>query len=1103
MRSKSSGHLAISASAGSGKTTRLAYRYINLLADPDRQITPGRICAMTFTRKAAGEIFDKIADKIRVAASEKDPDAEKTRMDLKMAHMKQKDFITLLRLFLDNLHRINIGTMDSFIVSVAKAFPLELGIPMDFQVTDAEGTTASENRKAVLAALLTPSASSLKASVQKSFLEAFKLATFGLEEKSFGELLDKFITSYHTKYRLCPDAAKWGDEKKIWPGKGRPWKFKPEHLVENADETIKWIESRRTAADKDYMRFLDELKATVQALANYGPTMPWDKTFDSIIGKRVIEQVLDSGPTGLEIKSGKKDYGIDENAAKAIEKLVHNLVAVEIDRSLKRSLGIYNLLSHYDTAYDEISRQTGRFSFSDLQYLLAFGDRSGKGPHISRKSGEEDKLYIDYRMDARLDHWLLDEFQDTSDMQWMIFDNLISELIQSSPEGDERSFFYVGDVKQAIYRWRGGDQELFREIYDKFKVQAKTFDFETMSRTYRCSESVIDAVNKVFSKLPEETLPKNSVTKWNDPKIWSEHKTFSKDRGYAAILEPPQTKENNNIEARFMLVADLLNEIQPLKRGLGVGILVRTNDTGSKMVATLRNKCPGMNFVHEGKSGIISNELAQALLSLVKLAAHPGDEFAWKHVLMTPLNKVLKEKKMDRDNISILLLKEIENTGFQPFINNWGNLLDGASHEYGRECLSRLENAAAEFDASGQRNCNSFLTFVNEYEIHEPASHTSVRIMTIHQAKGLEFDIVILPELQDGKMNMVKAEPPDLICAGKPSAPDWILKAPKRIVIEHDPELGKQVERSNEDNCFDILCLLYVAMTRAKHGLYIVTTHQEEGKSETFRPSRFIKQQLTGEKELEAEPNIIINGKPYIRLYPAKPGGENWYEPDWPDRKEKKSGEPIIVKAAKKHPSSRTLLKRSEPSKQESFVRKAADLFEPESRDVLDFGSAIHELLEKVGWCDERTDVEKIINEWSPSAGCSGEIYTDVCTQFRNTLKSEDIRKALSKPDENSLLRREWKFDIILDNEWVSGAFDRVIILNNADGKPVGATIMDYKSNRIEPTPSQISHVLERYRKQMEIYRRALSHILGISEKNIELKLLLTRIHKIVQYKHE
>ena len=105
------GHLAILASAGSGKTTRLTHRYIQLLADKNLKITPERICALTFTRKAAGEIFDRIvANLCRGAASGEE--AGKMAAQLARPDLDQHDFVRLLRLFLDHIHRAIIGTMD-------------------------------------------------------------------------------------------------------------------------------------------------------------------------------------------------------------------------------------------------------------------------------------------------------------------------------------------------------------------------------------------------------------------------------------------------------------------------------------------------------------------------------------------------------------------------------------------------------------------------------------------------------------------------------------------------------------------------------------------------------------------------------------------------------------------------------------------------------------------------------------------------------------------------------------------------------------------------------------------------------------------------------
>src|ERR1035437_155709 len=110
--SPSHGHLALLASAGSGKTTRLCHRYIQLLADKDLEVTPDRICALTFTRKAAGEIFDRVVECLCLGAAGSAGAAELANQ-LSKPGLDEREFSRLLRLFLDNLHRAVIGTMDS------------------------------------------------------------------------------------------------------------------------------------------------------------------------------------------------------------------------------------------------------------------------------------------------------------------------------------------------------------------------------------------------------------------------------------------------------------------------------------------------------------------------------------------------------------------------------------------------------------------------------------------------------------------------------------------------------------------------------------------------------------------------------------------------------------------------------------------------------------------------------------------------------------------------------------------------------------------------------------------------------------------------------
>jgi len=87
---------------------------------------------------------------------------------------------------------------------------------------------------------------------------------------------------------------------------------------------------------------------------------------------------------------------------------------------------------------------------------------------LSRNAEDDRRLFIDFRLDAEIDHWLLDEFQDTSFGQWSVLRNLVDEALQD-PTG-ARSFFFVGDVKQAIFAWREGDPRLFREIFDHYNA---------------------------------------------------------------------------------------------------------------------------------------------------------------------------------------------------------------------------------------------------------------------------------------------------------------------------------------------------------------------------------------------------------------------------------------------------------------------------------------------------------------------------------------------------------------------------------------------------------------------------------------------------------
>lgn len=1097
-------HKAILASAGSGKTFQLAHRYIRILAEgclTGIPVAPDRICAMTFTRKAAGEILDSIAEYLRISASDEKAAAVTARDRIGMPDLTRADFLKLLRLFIDDLHRARIGTLDSFIVGIAKAFPVELGIPMGFQVVDSESAAARENRRMVLERILGPAGAR---DVGKNFLSAFKIATYGHEEKTFGSVLDSFLDRMRSQYRLCPDGRKWGNEDLIWPGRGRPLRLgRNDDLRASASAVVSWAKEKN---QKVYRDIID----IAHALENYVPASAWEGAFDNTVFSRLLRSfhALEKGDVDIVYGSGRNNvYVIPADIAGHLYNLMYNMMAIEFDRVLRRTVGTFELLNTYEHAYEEITRSAGSFSFTDIQYLLTGPSAMGGGRLISRERGggadDEGRLYIDYRMDCRLDHWLLDEFQDTSDLQWAVFENLVSEILQA-PASENRSFFYVGDVKQAIYRWRGGNHELFHDIIDKFNKNGIVIELEPMQETRRCSQPVIDTVNRTFGALPEE-LPADAVKKW--AAVWEDHKTAVKNSecGYAAILEPAEpVASSDSASARCMLVADLLNEIKPVKRGIETGILVRSNDFGRQLVDFLRKECPEMSFVHEGEAAITDNEVAHVLLALVTLAAHPSDEYAWKYIQMTPMSGVLKELKIGRSNIAPRLLAEIQEDGFQRFVRNWGTRLDGVCKigQYGRYCLDRFESAAAEFDALGIKGCNGFLRFMDDYTIRDQPSSSAVRVMTVHQSKGLEFDMVIIPQLQGGGStgNMARESKLDLICAGGRSDPDWILKMPKRIIAENVTEFNKQLEAADAEHCYDSLCTLYVAMTRAKRGLYFITTTGRSAPS-TLNAAVFLKEQLTGRRLQAAVSNVRLSGSDYAVMYECGTGSE-WYKHNWPEKElEVFENKELLMPSgyAGKHDRCRMLHHR-EPSGQRGIVRNASLLFESRSTDIMDFGSAIHELLEQVEWAED-ADVDAIVAQWEKTSVYGADVTKDVIIQFRECMKSEAVRKCLSRPD--GAMESPWlekRFEVIIKNELLSGAFDRVTIVRDGDGKPVSASIIDYKSSVVD-TDDKIKDKIDDYTPQMTAYRDALSVILGIPKDRISLYLLFTRqqqLHEII-----
>jgi len=1062
-------HQTISASAGAGKTYQLTNRYIKLLA---LSVPPERIVALTFTRKAAGEIFDRIIKRLADAVL-----SDKERDDLNNAigeTLNHEQLITLLQQLIQAIPLLRIGTLDSFMTQVLRLFSFELGIQGGFEIIDGPSRQLEEQK-----ALRRVLAHTLTNEEKKEFLQSFKLATYGSEEKSVTRTMTTFIEDYHGVYLDAPVKDLWGNPSQIWPA-GCYWfnNIPTEEQFRSALEELQdYIPP--ASATNSYIKAWKTLIEKCEAFDS-------QSLFKSTLSERLLENIDELRNGSAQIEFGKKNYDIDKTIGSHVYTLFTYMIAAILIGRTQRTRGIFKVLEQYELTYNKTVRKAGKISFRDIVHILNFGtDVDAKAPRMtqSKSTSFQKMLYINYRMDGRYDHWMIDEFQDTSNAQWQVLSSLIDEIMQDV--SDERSFFYVGDVKQAIYGWRGGDSRLFDRVYNRYKSEiTKT----PLSKSWRSAPAIIDTVNHVFSNLPADELPAEVITRWKAS--WDTHETARGDLpGYSALYELPKLKEIPDAENRYELTAAIVKEQLARNPHLAIAILVRSGKAGQQVTNLLRKH--NIQAIWEGDAAIIDNTVCAALLSLIKLAQHPGDTFAIEHVRMTPLLHALDELKLTFATLPVALQQDLHNEGFEFTLRKWINVcknLPGRTFsDFTIQRLNLLLQCALEFDLQHTCNVVQFIDYVTQTKIGGTATG-QVRVLTIHKAKGLEFDAVILPDLQAKGLTALRAVnlTTHLNQAVANPEPDWVYLYPGKNVVDTDPVLAAHRDDLQADKTYEELCALYVAITRAKHALYMITT--QPGKtSKTCYASVLLKQQLSTSSQ-----SCEISDIKCELLFET--GTRDWAQKIKDDQPEKT----VIIETLPNLTAARprTRLERHIPSDEEKPDQQAELLFMRSGRQAADFGTAIHALFEGIIWLDE-TDITQVITTWQESSTLPQEAKERVVEEFKKALDGIHVQVTLNKPEGAVEVWREKRFEIALDKRWISGCFDRVTIIKDKKGTPVSAQILDYKSNRIK-NKDDLQQAVEHYRPQLKLYREVLEKMLHLPEQSISMVLLFTHTGDVI-----
>lgn len=1043
-------HVMILASAGSGKTFALTSRFIALLA---AGAAPERIVALTFTRKAAGEFFDGILRKLASAARDERAAATLAR-EIGRPELRAADFLRLLRGVAEALHQLRLGTLDSFFARIARAFPFELGLAGDFEVLQAHG--AQLERRRVLQRLFARDGE--LADAQRDFLEAFKRATFGAEEKQLGLRLDEFLDEHYEKFLEVPDGELWGNAARIWPD-GQPWcrEAKPAPAMK---ALAAWLE-RAAIEPKQRERWMQFLAA----LETWSPGAPLPRPLFYVLEK-ALERWDDLVACAAELKFDRKTQTLDAPACGALLEIVCHVAGGELQRRLETTRGVHAVLRSYDALYDALVRRAGKLTFADVERLLL----PEGGRVLTRAADEGGRLFLDYRLDAEIDHWLLDEFQDTSRGQWSVLRNLIDEVVQDA-EG-RRTFFCVGDVKQSIFAWRAGDPRLMGEIREHYNHGGEApITTLPLDQSWRSGPAIIAMVNAVFgaSGTLIELFPGAATTQWNAN--WRTHTTALADRtGQAALLHA------ENKEARRQLTLDLIRELRPLEHGLTCAVLVRRNSEAAEIADFLR-RAGGLPAVAESDLRVgADNPVGAALLALLQVAAHPGDRLAWEHVQMTPLAAALAAEGVHTpDAAAVRLLADVHALGFERVAEHWLERIEpqvaAEAREFARERARQFAAAAALFDASGSRDVDEFVAFMRRHVVREAESAAVVRVMTIHKSKGLGFDVVIVPELEGNRID----EPRGGLAVQTNDAhePEWVLEMPTSLFARNDAVLGGWLARAEQDAAYESLSLLYVAMTRAKRAMFVVTEPVGDSASRNFPKL------LAATLGEEAKPMRVGA----LTVAGAWSAGD----PDWhralpvPERAAPAAGLPTIAAAA----VPRRVARR--PSGERVGERRAGRLFGLAERAAVTFGAEVHALLAGVEWCASG-EIEARAAAWQASGATDPAI-----SEVVGCLRAPALRE-LWTAAENAEVWRERAFEVVLDGAWVTGVFDRVRIERGSDGQVVAATVFDFKTDALRGAAAELERAVARHAPQLNLYRRVVARLVGLPESAVGAEVVFTAL---------
>jgi len=811
------------ASAGSGKTYALVKEYLKIILSAKANDAYRNILAITFTNKAVHEMKSRIVDSLSEFAK---LDPRPKAMDLLLQLSAETELSPsaiqiksrqIIKHIIHNYAAFDISTIDKFTHRVIRAFAHDLNLPMTFEVTldtenllaeavDALIAQAGEDEtltKLLIDFTMEKTDDDKSWDISREILETGKLILNENNREELTHFKDKSIEEFLAIKSKLSDAGKFLESQnvllanEIWlaidacgiDAKSFSGGYFPNH-ISNIQQ------GKFNRKNKTYHQPED---------IKINKTAP-DKTAIEVIIPRLLE---------------------------VLERIYKNYEQRDFYNAFLRNITPLSLLNTVSNELAKIQSEQNILSIAQFNAIIHREIQNQPAPFIYERLGER------YR------HFFIDEFQDTSEMQWQNLIPLIDNATSSELNGEKGTLMIVGDPKQSIYRWRGGKAEQFIALSgDANPFNNKDKKVEHLDRNYRSYSQVIDFNNGFFKFLANDFDNPDYRHLYENR---SHQLANDKSGGYVNIsflpVEILEDDEEPIGRAEMYVKATLFAIEKAVSQGFkysDIAVLTRKRDQGIAVAAYLT----AQNIaILSSETLMIQNATdVRFVIHVLKYLRNSSDLEAKAHLLEYLAQR--QQQKQIHDFIA-QGMQLTDETDFESWLSeikvslSFKNIRKKSLYEAVETIITKFlaaENNNAylqyfldivlERDFRNQAGISDFLVYWDKYaekfSIPSPEGNNAVRIMTIHKSKGLEFPVVIMPFADED----YSRKPKDKLWL---NAEDEIFGLPKVLIdnnisVESFGDAAVEIYNlKKQEELLDNINVLYVALTRAEEQLYIIS----------------------------------------------------------------------------------------------------------------------------------------------------------------------------------------------------------------------------------------------------------------------------------------